>query len=281
LSQTLSPQLRDWVAAQAGQGYSVYDIFKAMLGNGWNELAAIGQLELALRDQLVRAHNIVIPSSVPVPKPDLENAPVHLMADGRRIDVLSVISNPHVVVFGNVLSSDECDALIALARPQMQASTTVDMQTGNSIPHAQRTSSGMCFKRGENDLISAFERRLAALVNWPIESGEGLQVLHYLPRAEYRPHYDYFDPKEPGAATLLKNGGQRVGTIITYLSEPEQGGGTTFPDVRFEVAPKRGNAVFFSYDCPHPSTQTLHGGAPVIAGEKWIATKWLRERTYV
>ncbi len=31
---------------------------------------------------------------------------------------------------------------------------------------------------------------------------------------------------------------------------------------------------------PTPSTQTLHGGAPVIAGEKWIATKWLREREF-
>ena len=48
----------------------------------------------------------------------------------------------------------------------------------------------------------------------------------------------------------------------------------------FEVAPKRGNAVFFSYERPHPSTKTLHGGSPVIAGEKWIATKWLREREF-
>jgi prolyl 4-hydroxylase len=39
----------------------------------------------------------------------------------------------------------------------------------------------------------------------------------------------------------------------------------------------RGNAVFFSYDRPHPSTRTLHGGAAVTAGEKWVATKWMRE----
>ena len=84
-------------------------------------------------------------------------------------------------------------------------------------------------------------------------------------------------PAEPGTATILKRGGQRVGTVVMYLNEPEKGGGTTFPSVFFEVAPKRGNAVFFSYERPHPSTKTLHGGAPVIAGEKWIATKWLRE----
>ena len=65
-----------------------------------------------------------------------------------------------------------------------------------------------------------------------------------------------------------------------YLNTPEKGGGTTFPDVHLEVAPQRGNAVFFSYERPHPSTRTLHGGAPVIAGDKWIATKWLREREF-
>jgi prolyl 4-hydroxylase len=50
-----------------------------------------------------------------------------------------------------------------------------------------------------------------------------------------------------------------------------------FPDVGLEVAPVRGNAVFFSYDRPHPATRTLHGGAEVSAGEKWVATKWMRE----
>ena len=84
----------------------------------------------------------------------------------------------------------------------------------------------------------------------------------------------------PFTATLAKVGGQRVATIVMYLAEPEKGGATTFPDVSLEVAPKRGNGVFFSYDRPHPVTRTLHGGAPVLAGEKWIATKWLRERRF-
>jgi prolyl 4-hydroxylase len=78
----------------------------------------------------------------------------------------------------------------------------------------------------------------------------------------------------------VARGGQRVGTVVMYLNSPEKGGGTIFPDVGLEVAPVRGNAVFFSYDRPHPSTKTLHGGAPVLAGEKWVATKWLRERRF-
>jgi len=70
------------------------------------------------------------------------------------------------------------------------------------------------------------------------------------------------------------------GLLMTIVKDLPKGGATVFPDVRLEVAPKRGNAVFFNYERPHPSTRTLHGGAPVLAGTKWIATKWLRERRF-
>jgi prolyl 4-hydroxylase len=153
----------------------------------------------------------------------------------------------------------------------------VETKTGGEEVNDDRTSNGMFFQRGENELVQRIEARIARLVNWPVENGEGLQILHYRPGAEYKPHYDYFDPAEPGTPTILQRGGQRVATLVMYLGEPEKGGGTTFPDVNLEVAPKRGHGVFFSYDRPHPATRTLHGGAPVLAGEKWIATKWLRE----
>jgi prolyl 4-hydroxylase len=105
-----------------------------------------------------------------------------------------------------------------------------------------------------------------------------MQVLKYRPGAQYRPHHDYFCNSAPGASVLLQRGGQQVGTFLMYLNTPEEGGGTTLPDVGLEVAPVKGNAVFFSYDRPHASTKTLHGGAPVTTGEKWVATKWLRQR---
>jgi prolyl 4-hydroxylase len=176
-----------------------------------------------------------------------------------------------------LLSHEECDALVKLAAPRLVRSETVETKSGGSEVNEARTSSGMFFEREENEVCARVERRIAKLLGWPLENGEGLQVLHYLPGAEYRPHHDYFDPAKSGTPVILKRGGQRVGTLIMYLNSPEQGGGTTFPDVGLEVAPVKGNGVFFSYDRAHPSTKTLHGGAPVIAGEKWVATKWLRQ----
>lgn len=218
---------------------------------------------------------------VPVPAPDLEGSPLYLQAGDRRVHVLTTLAQPPLVVFGDLLSAQECQELIALARPRMERSLTVVTRTGGQEVNDSRTSQGMFFQRGENALVARIESRLAQLLHWPVDHGEGLQILRYPVGAEYRPHYDYFDPKESGTPSIVARGGQRVGTVVMYLSEPEQGGATTFPQVGLEVAPKQGHAVFFSYDTPAPSSRTLHGGAPVLAGEKWIATKWLRERPYV
>jgi prolyl 4-hydroxylase len=215
-----------------------------------------------------------------MPGPDLDASPLYLDAGDRRVHVLGTVRQPRVVVFGDLLSDEECEALVAAAAKHLARSLTVETQTGGETVNVDRTSDGMFFERGENEVVRRVEQRIATLLRWPVEFGEGLQVLRYAPGAQYRPHYDYFDPIEPGTPSILRRGGQRVATLVMYLQEPEQGGATTFPDIGLEVAPKRGTAVFFSYDRPDPATRTLHGGAPVIAGEKWVATKWLREREF-
>jgi prolyl 4-hydroxylase len=280
-AQQVTPDLRKWIVEQAQAGHPAESVLKAMLASGWTEDVAIEAMESTLRGHLEEhAQAQGLPAAVAVPDAELDESPLYIDAGDRRVAVLQAMYNPRVVVFGDLLSSEECDALIALARPRLARSLTVATKTGGEEVNADRTSNGMFFQRGETDLVRRIEQRIAKLVNWPEENGEGLQILQYGPGAEYKPHYDYFDPAEPGTPTILRRGGQRVATIVMYLAEPEKGGGTVFPDVHLEVSPKRGNAVFFSYERAHPSTRTLHGGAPVLAGEKWIATKWLRERRF-
>jgi prolyl 4-hydroxylase len=279
--QQVTPELRKWIVEQAEAGHPAESVLKAMQASGWSEDVAIEAMESTLRGHLEKqAVAQGLPPAVPVPDPSLDESPLYLDAGDRKVAVLQAMYNPRVVVFGGLLSDDECAQLIELAKPRLARSLTVATKTGGEEVNADRTSNGMFFQRGENELVRRIEQRIARLVNWPEENGEGLQILQYGPGAEYKPHFDYFDPAEPGTPTILRRGGQRVATIVMYLAEPEKGGGTVFPDVHLEVAPKRGNAVFFTYERAHPSTRTLHGGAPVILGEKWIATKWLRERRY-
>ena len=279
--QQITPQLRQWIVEQAQAGHNAEAVLKSMLASGWTEDVAIEAMETTLRGHLEsQAVQSGLPPAVPVPDPKLDESPLYVDVGDRKVHVLQNMYNPRVVVFGNLLSDEECEELIKLATPRLARSLTVATKTGGEEVNDDRTSNGMFFQRGENEVVKRLEARIARLVNWPEENGEGLQILHYRPGAEYKPHYDYFEPSEPGTPTILKRGGQRVATLVMYLGEPEKGGGTVFPDVNLEVAPKRGNAVFFSYERAHPATRSLHGGSPVTAGEKWIATKWLRERRF-
>lgn len=277
----ITDELRRWIVAQAEAGCRPDDVVAAMVGSSWPEDMALQVMETVLRERLdeVAAQRRAEADEPrgPLPDPDLSSSPSLLLVEGHPVQVLVALQRPRLVVFGGLLSDEECDALVELASPRLLRSETVDTATGGSEINAARTSEGMFFTRGETALIERIERRFATLLRWPVERGEGLQILRYVPGAEYRPHHDYFDPERPGTAPVLRRGGQRLATLVTYLAAPAGGGATTFPDVALEVAPIKGNAVFFSYDRPHPATRTLHGGAPVLAGEKWVATKWLRE----
>jgi prolyl 4-hydroxylase len=288
-TQPVTPELREWILAQAAAGCVPDDILQAMHASGWDDAVARAALAQTLPRSTTPALAGTAPQAsgdrvgsrgVPVPEPALDGASSSLPLPDREVQLLLSLRRPRLALFGNFLSHDECDALMALARPRLARSQTVDRQSGTSQVNAARTSDGMFFERGESPLIGRIEQRIAALLQWPVERGEGLQVLRYPPGAQYRPHFDYFDPAQPGTPAVLRHGGQRVGTLLMYLNTPPGGGMTTFPDAQLEVAPVKGHALFFSYERPHESTGTLHGSAPVSDGEKWVATKWLREGVF-
>lgn len=280
--QHISAELRQWIIDQAQAGHQPDVVLQSMRASGWDEDTAIEALESTLQSYLAdHQKKQQLPPPVPVPEPAMADSPAVVDAGDRSVSILMAMREPRVVVFGGLLSETECDEMMDLARPKLERSQTVVNATGDSEVNAARTSKGMFFNRGEHALCQRIEARIGRLLRWPVEHGEGLQILNYAPGAEYKPHYDYFDPAHSGTPKILQRGGQRVGTLVMYLNTPTKGGGTTFPDVGLEVAPIKGNAVFFSYNRAHPSTKTLHGGAPVIEGEKWVATKWLREGVFV
>lgn len=298
----ITPELRHWIVSQIELGRSPVELIKAMTDKGWPEGTALDIMERTLRTRVAQlkakqnqqestapavAPTVapteaaeILPEPVAVPQPLRDRANTTFRVLDRDVSVLARANHPPAILFGGLLSDGECDELVTLASGRMTPSQVVDMQTGGNKAHAGRTSSGMYFLRGETPLVERLERRIEALTGWPYDRGEGLQILHYAVGQEYQPHFDYVDPAHPGSAPFLARGGQRVATLIVYLNSPTAGGATGFPDAGLEFSAVKGSALFFSYDRPHPSTGSRHGGMPVTAGEKWIATKWLRESTH-
>ncbi len=279
-TQAVTPELRRWIVEQAQAGHGAEAVLEAMKASGWQEDVALAALEDTLHNHLQgppgASASTELTAATTLPDVAAE-AGNDIWAHDRAVKVVMSLRHPRVVVFANVLSPEECHELMSLAATRLSRSETVVHATGGSEINAARTSEGMFFSRGESELITRIEARLSVLLNWPVENGEGLQILRYAPGAEYKPHFDYFDPEQPGTAAVLRRGGQRLATLVLYLNTPEAGGATVFPDAGLTVNPMQGHGVFFNYDRPSPATKSLHGGAPVIEGEKWVATKWMRQ----
>ena len=189
---------------------------------------------------------------------------------------------PRIEIVRDFLTDEECAHIMRIAEPELKRSTVVDLsQRNQGAVDSSRTSEGMFIMRSDR-IVEQVERRLCQLTKLPRENGEAIQVLRYQKGAQYLPHHDYFDEKTVGGKSEADRGGQRLVSVIMYLNTPKKGGETIFPLVNVSVTPKKGSAVLF-YNClPSGAVdpQSLHGGAPVLEGEKWIATKWIRKGTF-
>ncbi|KAM7250464.1 hypothetical protein ACFE04_022347 [Oxalis oulophora] len=193
---------------------------------------------------------------------------------------------PRIIVLHNFLSVGECDYLRALAAPRLRTSTVVDTKTGKGIKSNVRTSSGMFLTHQEKKypMVQAIEKRISVYSQIPVENGELIQQHRYEKDQFYRPHHDYFSDTR---------GGQRIATMLMYLSDNVEGGETYFPMAGsgdcscggktvkgMSVKPIKGDAVlFWSMGLDGQSdSSSVHGGCEILSGEKWSATKWMRQR---
>ncbi|KAH0933907.1 hypothetical protein HID58_011024 [Brassica napus] len=191
--------------------------------------------------------------------------------------VKQVSSKPRAFVYEGFLTDLECDHLISLAKENLQRSAVADNDNGESQVSDVRTSSGTFISKGKDPIVSGIEDKLSTWTFLPKENGEDLQVLRYQHGQKYDAHFDYFHDK-----VNIARGGHRIATVLMYLSNVTKGGETVFPNAVESSRRKLSVNKDDLSECAKkgiadatPDTLSLHGGCPVIEGEKWSATKWI------
>lgn len=181
---------------------------------------------------------------------------------------------PRIVLFPGFVSDAEADYLVARATPRFQPALVVHPVTRQQIPDPIRTSNLAAFPLAlEQPAIHAINRRIAAASQTDVEAGEPLTVLRYRPGQQYRAHLD----------TLPRVDNQRLATMLVYLNDGYDGGETHFPKLGLKVRAQKGDALLF-YNLRgdgQPDPLTLHEGMVVSAGEKLVASRWIRKSRLV
>jgi prolyl 4-hydroxylase len=192
------------------------------------------------------------------------------------------LDSPKASVFRGLLSPLACRHVRLISPPHLALATVNDPITGKIVGHPDRTGYTGPLYLSDLDLVTAVINLLAAAAaGVPPDYGEELMVLKYLPGQEYRPHFDYLDPKLDELTKLVSLRGQRTHSVLIYLNEDYEGGETEFPRVAAKFRGRTGDALVYRNvnDDGTKCLNSLHAGRPVSAGEKWIVTKWIRDKT--
>lgn len=265
--------LMDWIMKTLNSGVNPEAIVDAMIRKGYDPRLSYTTLFRIVGNKPLHTSGVQAPFEYE--QPEIAKKGNTIYTSDREIKVLSKIDKPFILHLENVLSFGECDQLIEMSRDRLKPSTVIDPKTGEEKAATGRTSKGMSFYLRENQFIKKIENRISELTEFPIENGEGLQVLNYGIGEEYKSHFDYFPPGKVDP----EKGGQRVATLLIYLNDVQAGGETVFPRVGVSIVPKKGSAVYFHYGNSKSEVDrmSLHSSVPVTEGEKWVATKWIRQ----
>lgn len=265
LAQQLLDQWRDWCTTNLHRGIPPEALAEQMRTKHVSEddiRAALGEAFGA--------------STAPVDYEAIANCAI-TRRPGKTPGVRQLASRKaQVFVWENFLTAEECDRAISLMESRLRPSTVTDDRGDARV----RTSTTCDLGEIVDPFIYELDRKISNALGIHWSYSEPNQGQKYEIGQEFKSHTDYF---EPGTVEYLPNTGmkgQRTWTFTIYLNTTAEGGATRFPRLEKLFRPKQGQATIWNNLNPDgtPNPWTLHHGMKPRRGQKYIITKWFREK---
>ncbi|KAJ8937370.1 hypothetical protein NQ314_011918 [Rhamnusium bicolor] len=177
---------------------------------------------------------------------------------------------PDLYIFHDVMADSEIETVKRLAQPRFRRATVQNSQTGELEIAQYRISKSAWLKEEEHKHVADIAQRVTDMTGLTMETAEELQVVNYGIGGHYEPHFDFARKDEKNAFKSLGTG-NRIATVLFYMSDVAQGGATVFPAVGAALWPKKGTAAFWHnlHASGDGDKLTRHAACPVLAGSKW------------
>lgn len=183
---------------------------------------------------------------------------------------------PLIYIINDFLNYEECAYLRFIAKDKLSQSLV-----GNGLKNVIRTGSSCFIATESEEPLKLIEKKIKFLFpNDELGIIKSFNIINYKLHQTYAYHTDAYNVNDQGMAVdpAGKAIRQRKYTAICYLNEVDEGGDTRFELLNINIKPKMGKLLVFKNVLQNSNKvdrRSLHGGLPVIKGEKWIMTTWL------
>lgn len=182
-------------------------------------------------------------------------------------------------IIDSFLSDEQCDGLIKMIDKFNVPSSVSGIGSERSVTNDEFRTSSTCNLMKDDPLVFAVKQKISEVIGYNIDMGEDLQGQKYEPKQFFKPHYDFFEADSYINHCLAS--GNRTKTVMIYLNDDFEGGGTNFPDLDKHIKPKKGSAVIWeNMKNGELQKDMMHEGVAVEKGNKYIVTSWWRENIW-
>ena len=204
-------------------------------------------------------------------------------------EIKVLCQDPYLFVIDDFLNDDECEFIKNVSKDGLKVAGVSHLEKDKSkygSSYKGRTNKSNWIPKGKYPEMQQICQRIGKLIHCDYRYFEDFQVIHYNVSEEYKYHYDAYDKNETIKYTkFCSERGNRIGTVLVYLNDVEEGGETGFDSIDDSKEPllvkaKKGRLVLFKNLNPDGSLnkKSRHAGLPIKKGEKWAFNLWLRER---
>ena len=178
----------------------------------------------------------------------------------------------------NFLSKEDCLEVMGMIDLNHQPSSVVEGGDDVSTISKTRTSS-TCNLDHNNPTVKRIHSKIANFLGINILKGEHLQGQLYEEGQYFKAHQDFFSGPAYDKHCLAS--GNRTHTLMIYINDDFEGGGTNFLNLNTIVKPEQGKAVAWENMSDGECLESaMHEGMPIIKGKKYIITSWWRENVW-
>lgn len=188
-------------------------------------------------------------------------------------------TDPYILptIMKNLLNETEINSIIDEVSPKIASQNVIE---GRYVYEKNKQHS---FIKKDNEIIKPILEKISKKMNLPYENMENPLVIRYLPYQYYTEHVDSCCNDNDKCRDFVKRGGQRVLTLIIYLSDNFEGGSTHFKKLNLNLKPNKGGAIIF-----HPLAQNsnkchpngIYQEQPLNGGIKWVMRVRFREHQF-